>query len=686
LLLLVRTLSSSAAELPRVLDAAPCTKAPTIDGVIDTAEWREARAHAFELGMVRIDPPGTEKRSAELRVMNSGNALYVALKVPDQTVNNRLSPLEIDAAILAFCQGEQVRASDDRKLIAQGIYRDKFVDAPGKDDRDDIHQDGRGAMTRVNGACSFEWAVPLDSGDRDDLRARPGDSFRFNVVYLDALQVPLSKTQMGGAYGAKLDNANDWGILRLAANVRDDGGSAFQSPAWVKALAQKLKSVSPPRLRVTDATLVPDSTFPSAKLLMSLEYLDVQGKQKEAKAKLFLPQSIEANENARHPVYFAAGYELSDEATQNHLRRGWIVVSPRELETNPLIRTANPDISLLHLVRALPWVDDAHVIIGGGSAGGWATLMLAAETFPLAGAAPDVPPMNWGYNAAYFFKQLDKAGPKGGTAPRVPAVSAVGTMLKQCLSVYGGDFDDPTWFADSPIAHLQEITCPVSVYWSTADVLVPINQIGARWVQPIDKSGFPEGFTMDPKKLMSARPGRLSLIDVLPESEYEVFNLTVPNGTSRHTFAAGPASAKSRELPASARKHWSITIIDEGTPEPGVDHRKYDLVLPHNAFLERVVRAKIATSQLTAAKLERLMNRYAGKEDSDSRLRHLDFPKSERADVLRGLRTYVRTSPENAKRFAELYAQLPPHKRVLGPDVMKELSAGRAVNEGTAKE
>ena len=165
------------------------------------------------------------------------------------------SPLMLDAAILAFCQGDQVRARDDRKVIAQGIYRDKFVEAPGKGDGDDPHQDGRGAMTREKGMCSFEWALPLDSGDKDDLHARPGDSFRFNVVYFDALQLPMTKTRMGGVYGVHLDKADDWGTLRLAANVKDDGGTAFQSPAWVKALAERLKSVSPRALRVTSSRL-----------------------------------------------------------------------------------------------------------------------------------------------------------------------------------------------------------------------------------------------------------------------------------------------------------------------------------------------------------------------------------------------------------------------------------------------
>ena len=55
--------------------------------------------------------------------MNSANALYVALRVPDQTFDNGLAPLMFDAAILALCQGDQVKAGDDCKVIALGVPR-----------------------------------------------------------------------------------------------------------------------------------------------------------------------------------------------------------------------------------------------------------------------------------------------------------------------------------------------------------------------------------------------------------------------------------------------------------------------------------------------------------------------------------------------------------------------------------
>ncbi len=159
--------------------------------------------------------------------------------------------------------------------------------------------------------------------------------------------------------------------------------------------------------------LVAGANPPRARALVSFAYRDPQGIEREAKAKLWLPDSLRSNPGAKVPLYFNAGYELSDGGEQDFVKRGWMVASPRDLPSNPLIRTANPDIALLHIVRSLAFVDDRHVIIVGGSAGGYMTLLLAAETFPLAGAASDVPPVNWGYNAAYFFDADGQGGTPG---------------------------------------------------------------------------------------------------------------------------------------------------------------------------------------------------------------------------------------------------------------------------------
>ncbi|HJZ94305.1 MAG TPA: sugar-binding protein, partial [Gemmataceae bacterium] len=656
--------------------SSPCKTPPTIDGVIAADEWKDAKVVAFDLEMASLDPATKSTRACELRVMNSANALYVAFRVPDETVNARLNPIDLDVAILAFCRGEKLRTGDDRKVIAPGLYADKHFVEPNKD-ADDRQKDGRGAVGHEKGVYTFEWAIPLNSGDPEDLQARPGDSVRFNLAYFDGFRAELKDTKVGGVYGAELNKADAWGTIELAAKVEDDGGAAFRGPAWVADLFKILK---PPanRLKLTESSLVSVWPRPVVKGLVSFTYRAPEGKEKEGKAAIYLPGTIRDDPKVRIPLYFNAGYEADDNSAAAMVRRGFVVVSPRALEANPLIRTTNPDIALLHSVRAFPFVDDGRVVIGGGSAGGYMTLMLAAETFPLAGAAPDVPPVNWGYNAAYFFKQRDRLAPaKGETVSNVPILYAVGGLIGSASKVYGEDYGDATWYAHSPVAHVSTITCPVSVNWTTADVLVPIDQVGAKWVKPFDKSKFPDGFTMDPEKLTDTKEGRTRLMDVLKETDYEVFELAVPKGAVRAGVPPAPGGSKSVDLPVSATRQWSIAILDEGRPEPDVGHLKYAVAWKRDKFLDLCKANKIAPAQLTPAKLERLMARYAGKEWLPSPLKHLDDPEIEKADVLRGLRTFVAAGAENAKRFAELYEKLPVERQVLEANVVKELAGGK---------
>jgi hypothetical protein len=90
--------------------------------------------------------------------------------------------------------------------------------------------------------------------------------------------------------------------------------------------------------------------------------------------------------------------------------------------------------------------------------------------------------------------------------------------------------------------------------------------------------------------------------------------------------------------------------------------------------IQQAKTGKVAPSQLTAAKLERLMDRYAGKEWLSSKLSHLDEAASEKADVLRGLRTSVKANPANAEMLADLYDKPPTARKELDAVVVKELA------------
>ncbi|MGQ0637707.1 MAG: hypothetical protein ACT4QC_24280 [Planctomycetaceae bacterium] len=217
-----------AAELPTVIKSAPCTKPPTIDGKLGEGEWKEATPVEFELSFLKIATQSVSKRACQLRVMNSANGLYVALRVPDEAENRSFEPLDCDIALLAFCRGKELTPGDDRKVVVPGAYVDKHTTSPGED-ADDLKQDGRGAMAYDVQAKVYiiEWAVPLDSGDTEDIRIKPGSAIRFNLGFLDAFQANHADTQFSSAY-PDINQAATWGELRLAADVKDDGGAAFK--------------------------------------------------------------------------------------------------------------------------------------------------------------------------------------------------------------------------------------------------------------------------------------------------------------------------------------------------------------------------------------------------------------------------------------------------------------------------
>ncbi len=656
-----------AAAAPETISSGRCTIPPSIDGVLDPDEWKEATTLKFDMAMMRLKPfAGKGKRACELRVMNSANALYVSLRVPQAVVHKSIDPVEIDLASLNFCKGRDVAAGDDRKVLALGFYVDKHVTEPGKD-ADDAQQDGRGAAAWEKGKYTFEWALPLDGKDPEDLRAKPGEAFAFNVAFIDGFRADSKETAAGGLYGIDFDHATAWGSIRLAGGVAEDGGAAFRGPTWIAEALRGPDAPAANRLEVVAASVVTGASVRVGKAEVAYAYRDTDTLEVPAKGKLYLPETV--RKGARVPLVYSAGYELDDVSAAGWVEKGYAVATPAGLDRIPLARTPNADVALLHAVRALPFVDDARVILVGGSAGGWMALMLAAETFPLAGVAPDVAPMNWGYNAAYLLHQKD------GLWAKVPALFAIRPAIEPCLKVYGEDVNERTWYLHSPLAHLSTITCPVSAVWTTADMLVPIDQIGERWVRPFAASDFPVGMTMEPAGLMTSAEGRRRLTDLLPESDYEVVVVPMPAGVVRRAVSAGAETRKTIELPVSSGRRWSIAILDEGAPEPQMDHQKYNVRWTRDAFLERHVTGRIEPDQLTTAKLERLMDRYADREWLPTALKHLDGQAHERADVLRGLSTYVAASPENARRFADLYAKLPAERQVLAAEVVARLAA-----------
>jgi hypothetical protein len=622
--------------------------------------------------------------------MNSDTNLYVALRVPDAERQASLDPVKCDLMILAFCKGEKLAAGDDRKILLPGMYGDKHVVAPGQD-ADDKVKNGNGAMSWSAGYYTAEYGFPLNSGDGEDLAAKPGDRVKFNLVYADALAPNLTGTEFGGVFTPSADDANGWGFLALAGNVGAE--KPAPEPEW---LVKLFPSTSEPdefahRLRRLDSTEIPVGTDFGGQVTVEFLYRTFDGKTDKAQARIYLPPQVRHDPKAIVPLLYNAGYELDAGSASGLAAKGWMVSTPHLHPVNPMDRGPNLDVALLHATRALPCVDDARVMIQGGSAGGYMTLMLTAESFPLVCATPMVPPVNWGYNAAYFLHNaaLARAVPPGGKTPTLPVLTVVLSLAEIGVKTMGDDTDADSWLMDSPISQLDSITAPVQVVWSTGDMLVPIDQVGTQFLRAPKHGVFPDGFTQSLPALMKRPQTRKTLLDLLPKSSYETFLLPLPAGAPSLTSGQPmTGQAPALDLPFSKTCVWSIDVVDEGPPQPAAGHFCYWFNPVYSPFMDWALARGVVADQITVPKLTRLMMRLQGKEyrpvttlpsgtTTPVNVVRLDFAAAEREDVLRGLVAFA-ADATRATKLGACYSQLPAGLKALGPTLGATPEAVRA--------
>ena len=408
---------------------------------------------------------------------------------------------------------------------------------------------------------------------------------------------------------------------------------------------------------------------------------DFRGEPYIATAKLFIPAALVAGEIERAPAWFNCGYQLQDKFAVAHARRGRVVVTPcdpqgREVFPfhNPLCRGPNTDFVLAHLARSLSFVDPLRIVYGGGSAGGYAALLVAAEAFPAVAVVANVPVVNLTYQGAYFMYNC----PRIAAEPPVehPLMGTLMTMFKEFIDRgwavgYGTDVSAPGWFEHSPVAHLDRITAPAAVCFSTADFLVPIEQVGAN-VAAITLANLPEGVLMAAADLTSEPRAAVRLLDLLGDAA-DLHIVGVPEGAvlSRldeidFTMSTPQPSIPVASAPA-AGKQWLVTIVDEGPTVFGIGHTRHNMEPDFDPFIEHAFAEGISVDQLTPVKLDQLLDRWAGNEWLAPGFHHLDLPAAEQADIERGLRLFCSASSEHARRFTELYESVSEQRRVL-PD------------------
>lgn len=666
----------------QTIASAPCSVAPRIDGVRSPGEWDKTAVMPVGLKMVDGKGRPARVRNGELLVMNSRANLYVALRVPDASRDASVSPISADLAVLSFCRGDELAAGDDKRVVMPGQWADKHLLAPGKD-ADDTRKDGAAAMrwrsTGDGGESFVEWHVPLKSGDDGDISAAPGGRLRANLMYADKFSPTLAETEYAGVFSADMDHAKGWGTIALADTTVTEAPAP--APGWIAGL---LPHTGAPdrlehRLSRIDATEIDVNGRSGGVATVELTFPGIVGAVEKAQARIFLPPALAENPGVRVPLVHVAGYEIDDAGAAGLLARGWAVSTIHAHPLNPLGRGVNLDRAVLHAACRLPFVDPRRVSIQGGSAGGWMTLMLAADAFPLICSLPDVPVVHAGYNADYIAGNQPYTGPAPGSdKPRMFFLQAVGSIIDQMKPLYGMPFEGKEALGYSPLAHLDTITAPILPIFTTADMLVPIDQVGAEYVQPVDAAQFPAGYSSAMTERIAAHRGARTLLAALPEGARQVEVMKAVPGQARLGPDGAALGAGQPCKPSfSKQKTWSIVILDEGPKEPGVGHFKYAWSIDHEPFRAWAMGRGVQPEQLTAPKLERLMKRILGETwrpflvraagaQKPASANQLDYPEAERADVLLGLAAYAEEDA-CASRLAALYAKLPARLKALGP-------------------
>ena len=420
---------------------------------------------------------------------------------------------------------------------------------------------------------------------------------------------------------------------------------------------------------------------------VELMYPDMYGKDHLGQANIFLPASLRDNPTRRVPLMHNAGYEIDETSAAGLLAKGYAVCTPHAEPLHPLHRNVNLDLAILHATRSLPFVDPLRVSIQGGSAGGWMTLMLTADAFPLVCSMPDVPLIHFGYNIAYLEANREAATAQhGADKPNMPYLAAVSTITDRVKPFYGMPYESVTYLGVSPLAHIDTITAPTLTTFSTADVLVPIDQVSPSLTQRRDPSLFLKEYDSAMTTRFPGIRGKRTLLEALGSRRYDLFTVPVAIGLPRIKLGAAPPSeTKQITLPFSQRKIWSITVIDEGAAEPSDAHTKYVWGMNHEPFRKWAEERGVTADQLTMPKLQRLMMRLKGEAWRPIRVRsegrgeeidgnQMDYPEAERADVTLGLTAFA-TDDVRAIRLARLYSRLPSRLKVLGA----------SLGDGTAK-
>jgi dienelactone hydrolase len=411
---------------------------------------------------------------------------------------------------------------------------------------------------------------------------------------------------------------------------------------------------------------------------VNVPYRDVYGKPKMGQGRLVVrKEDIESGKPL--PALCNVHYEKDVGGMKTWCRRGWACFTPhygKEDEGEyalelPIGDSYNLAKAIIQWVRRLPFIDRTHLHLTGGSAGGYMTLAMSAECFPVSSASATAPVFNWAYTLGYFEanRTVSKYPQKDLKDSPLPILCMVTMLNDWSYGVFGKDLASDAYYHVSPVSYADRIANPVLIDCPTGDMLVPLEQISPAHTHAYDPAVFPEGYTRDFQACTHPEKARRTLADVVPTEELFVHVQPLAEGMHEFTLAnftneeKDPPAPPTIDLPWSEDRQWSLVILDEGPPIPYSGHHRYKWATSPDSFTAHYQKAVPGPEILNAAKLERLMERYAGKLTAVAPLadgtptNRLNFQELEKRDVVTGLLDYAGLGPAHEKRLKELYQE-----------------------------
>ena len=336
------------------------------------------------------------------------------------------------------------------------------------------------------------------------------------------------------------------------------------------------------------------------------------------------------------PLIYVPHYEMGEDAVElrDYLSHGWAVACPDSFDNSYNGMLTDDDLvfnnAALHALRKRPEFDLNKIILVGGSAGGYMTLMLNGLQLGLCASIANGPVTNVYFNFHFYWNRTNvmnmqalarlaaentadehanadskdplKVMQRLSSLP-VPFMAGLAGMFAPIRDNFPNAEDFSRWESLSPVGLADCFCSPFMVNHCTSDVLVPVDQISKRFTYDQPGESLPEGFL---HRLPESFPGKLgkSLEECLPESATRTACIHVPE------------KAPDVDLPYDADKRFNLNIFDDGPVEGYGSHSSRVDVgrrLDCKYLQEMFSRTARNTCVLTPGMLKSLLLRWQGK-------------------------------------------------------------------------